>query len=212
MPRLFGFSKLADGLYVQSSMAPKLRLQVTALLATAEQRVSAFFGGLQHMPRVLICADDACYSRIGGGAGSGTGTLGSFALVVSRAGINPVLIAEALSHVELHGRVGFWNTETGAVPAWFDEGAAVLAADDRQYLAPARPGRDRCAVGPLSDMPTDPVEWRDKVAEQGDLLYASAACQVDLWMLAQGGPPAVPALLAKIHDGMSFDSLYDPKH
>ena len=61
-------------------------------------------------------------------------------------------------------------------------------------------------------MPTDPVEWRDKVAEQGDLIYASAACQVDLWMLSQGGPPAVPSLLAKIHDGKQFDSLYDPRH
>ena len=27
-------------------------------------------------------------------------------------------------------RVGLWHMELGAVPAWFDEGVAVLVSDD----------------------------------------------------------------------------------
>ena len=61
-------------------------------------------------------------------------------------------------------------------------------------------------------MPVDPAGGAGpaQLEERGDLLYASAACQVDLWMIAQGGPAAVPTLLSKLHDGQSFDALYKP--
>lgn len=209
-PQCFGLAKAADGVYVESSMSEEMRRHVLQVLAQAEERVGHFYGTLEHRPRTVVCATDACFERIGG-AGTRVGSLGSFALLVSSQGTNVVLISHELSHVELHGRAGLWHMEMGAVPAWFDEGVAVLVSDDPEYLAPARPGRDRCAAGPMADMPTDPAEWRDKLAEQGDLLYASAACQADLWMIAHGGPPAVPALLTKIHDGGSFDSLYAAK-
>jgi hypothetical protein len=48
------------------------------------------------------------------------------------------------------------------------------------------------------------------VSEDGDGIYAEAACQVHLWMIAHGGTSAVPALLAKLHDGAEFDSHYKP--
>lgn len=210
-PQCFGLSKAADGVYVESAMPAGMRRHVLQVLAEAEDRVGHFYGTLEHRPRTVVCATDACFQRIGGG-GTRVGSLGSFALLVAPQGTNVVLISHELSHVELHGRVGLWHMEVGAIPAWFDEGVAVLVSDDPAYLAPVRPGRDRCAAGPMADLPTDPAEWRDRLTEQGDLLYASAACQVDIWMLAQGGPPAVPALLAKIHDGQDFDTLYNAHH
>ena len=206
-PQCFGLQQAADGVYLESSMPESARAHALQLVAQAEDRVGRFYGGMQQSPRVLICATVACFERIGGG-GARVGSLGSLALLVSPEGENLVLMSHELSHVELHGRVGMWRMEIGSVPAWFDEGMAVLVSDDPQYLAPARPGRDRCAAGPQADMPSDPVDWRARLAENGNLLYAGAACQVDLWMIRQGGPAAVPPFLAKLHDGQAFDSLY----
>jgi hypothetical protein len=208
-PWCFGLEKAVDGVYVEAAMPADARQHALQLLGQAEERVGRFYSGMQYTPRTLICATPRCFERIGGG-GTRVGSLGSLALLVAPEGINVVLMSHELSHVELHGRVGLWHMELGAVPAWFDEGMAVLVSDDPQYLAPARHGRDRCAAGPQADMPADPAEWRERLAENGDLLYASAACQVDLWMIAQGGPTAVPALLVKLHDGQSFDALYKP--
>lgn len=208
-PGCFGFIRQAPGLYVQSSMPAEQRIRAAAALGAATQRVGAFFGGLQHAPRVLICADDACYHRIGGHPGSGTGTAGSFAVVVSPEAINTVPMAEALAQLELHGRVGYWRELTGAVPIWFDQGVAVLAADDTLYIRP-RGGRDRCLAGPIPDMPVTPEDWNGALQEQGQILYARAACQTDMWMESHGGPAAVAALLAKVAVGQSFDSLYKP--
>lgn len=209
-PACFGLTQAADGVYVESAMTESARKHVLTVLATAEDRDSRFYGGLQHSPRVLVCATARCFHLIGGG-GTRVGSIGSFALMVSPEGVDPVLMSHELSHVELHGRVGLWKMELGAVPAWFDEGVAVLASDDPLYLAPARPGqRDRCAAGPQPDMPVEPSDWNAKLAEDGDVLYKEAACQVDLWMIAHGGTSAVPALLAKLHDGAEFDSLYKP--
>jgi hypothetical protein len=147
-PACFGLSQAAPRLYMQSTMPPALRAHVIEALAEAERRVGGFFGGLQHSPRVLVCADDACYRRIGGIAGSGTGTAGSWALVVSPQAVGPVPIAEALAQVELYGRVGYFHMTIGTLPMWFDEGVAVLAADDRLYVAPPRPARPlSCRAG-----------------------------------------------------------------
>lgn len=206
-PACFGFSKVADRVYVQSNMTPASRIRAVASLVAAEQRVGAFFGGLQHVPRALICADDGCYRRIGGGAGSGTGTLGSYAIVVSHEAIDPVLIGEALSQVELHGRVGYWHILTGAVPIWFDQGVAVLAADDTLYIAP-QGSRSRCIAGPIPDMPVTPDDWNESLQQEGQVMYARAACQTDIWMESHGGSVAIAALLAKVADGQNFDTLY----
>lgn len=208
-PGCFGFTRTVDGVYMQSSMTPERRTQAAAALTTAEQRVGGFFGGLQHKPRVLVCADDACYRRVGAAAGSGTGTMGSLAVVVSPEAVNPVLIAEALAQVEVTGRVGYWHMTTGALPMWFDQGVTVLAADDTLYVAPAG-RRDRCLAGPIPDMPVTPDDWNASLREEGQVMYARSACQTDIWMEAHGGPAGVVALLSKVSTGKSFDSLYKP--
>ncbi len=206
-PWCFGLEKAADGVYVESGMPEDARRHALQLLTQAENRVGRFYGGMQHTPRTLICATPRCFERIGGG-GTRVGSLGSVGLLVAPEGTDVVLMSHELSHVELHGRAGLWHMEIGAIPAWFDEGVAVLVSDDPMYLAPARPGRDRCAAGPQADMPADPADWRAQLVERGDLLYAAAACEVDLWMISEGGPSAVPALLAKIREGEDFDALY----
>src|SRR5579863_7732811 len=206
-PRCFGLSKAADGVYVESAMSPATRAHTAGVMSAAEQSIATFFGEERFKPRTLICSTDGCYHRIGGAPGSGTGTLGSFALVVSPEAVNKVAVTEALAHVELRGRVGAWKMEMGAVPEWFEEGLAVVVADDPLFIEP--PSHvDRCLAGSFPDMPATPSEWRDELEQEGDVLYAQSACQTVMWIQSHGGPPGVAALLGKLADGQPFDTLY----
>lgn len=206
-PRCFGMVQAADGVYVESVMPTDSRAHVLKLLTQAEDRVGRFYGSLEYRPRVLVCMSDGCFQHIGGG-GNRVGSMGSFGLMISSQGEDPVLMSHELSHVELHGRVGLWKVFTGAIPVWFDEGVAVLVSDDPVYLRPARGNEDRCKAGPPPNMPETPEDWRDELQQEGDVLYAQAACQTDYWMLGNGGPPAVPRVLARVAGGESFDTIY----
>src|SRR5690242_13571458 len=196
-PQCFGFSKAADGVYIQSGVSAAEQARSEQLLAAAGQRAVDFYGKLQHSPRFLICADEACYARIGGLPGTGTVSVDYFAVVAAPKGLDPVLLAAAISHAEFEGRVGWWHMKSGAVPAWFDAGVAALASDDPAYVRPARPGhKDRCLTGPGGDLPDQSALWQARV-QQFDYLNAAAACRVDLWMVDHGGAAAVTGLLDK---------------
>lgn len=205
-PACFGFSRLQDGLYVQSGMKPEQQQKTIAVIAAAEQRIAAFFGQERFPPRVLVCADDACYHRIGGMPGSGTGAVASIALVVSPAAINTVAVSEGLSHMEMRGRVGFWKIQMGAVPQWFEEGLAVVVSEDPLFLGP-RNHVNRCLAGSFPDMPQTPEDWRDELQQEGDILYAQSACETWMWVEHSGGGPGVSALLDKLAAGQDFTAL-----
>lgn len=206
-PGCFGLQPLQPGVYVEAAMPAADRIQFLRSLAAAEAQVLQFYGAEEHVPRVLVCVTPGCYARIGG-AGARVGSMGGFALLVGPEGTQQVLMAHELSHVELHGRVGLVKMLIGDIPAWFDEGVAVLASDDPAYLAPANPRyKDRCRASPEGDLPDDPVKWREQLGVD-PALYAKAACRVDLWMVAKGGSAAVPALLTKVTDGGDFDAAF----
>jgi hypothetical protein len=207
-PQCFGFSKVSDGVYLQSGAGAAEQARTGQLLAAARKRAGDFYGSLQHSPRFLIRADEACYTRIGGMPGTSTVSVDYFAVVVSTKGLDPVPLAAAISHAELESRVGWWHMKSGAVPAWFDASVAALASDDPAYVLPARAGRkDRCLTGPGGDLPDQSDLWQDRV-QKFDYLNAAAACRVDLWMVDHGGTSGLTTLLAKISDGQEFSTLF----
>lgn len=208
-PGCFGLEQAGDGVFLQTGMAAAERSRVLATVSAARAQAAQFYGGLQHQPRILVCADDACYQRMGGMPGTATGALGATALEVSHLGAEQqVFITAGLSRAELYGRVGFWKFNLGAVPMWFDEGLAVVVADDNAYILP--PGRhDRCLTGALPDMPATPSEWQEEMQQEGPTaLYAQAACKVDMWMARNGGSKAATDLLAKVAQGEDFAKLF----
>lgn len=210
-PGCFGLEQAGDGLYVQSGMSAPERQRVVATVDAARVQARQFYGELRHPPRILVCADDACYARLGGMPGTATGAMGSTVLEVSHLGSEQqVFITAGFSRAELYGRVGFWKFNLGAVPMWFDEGLAVVVANDSAYILP--PGRnDRCKAGTFPDMPATPSEWQQELQTEGDVLYAQSACKVDMWMVQHGGPKAATDLLAKVAQGQDFDQLIPPQ-
>ena len=86
------------------------------------------------------------------------------------------------------------------MPAWFDEGVAVIVSDDGRYLKPGMEGAQRCTVQPDGPLPESPFKW-EPAAGKIHTLYAQAACAVLQWMDANGGQPGLLAALAKTADG-----------
>lgn len=172
-PGCYGLDRVRPGLYVEPGAPAAQRRQVTDAVDEGTRRVAAFFGGLRSDPDFLACLTDGCYSRIGGGGERGIAVLNR-AVMLSPRGIDPVIAAHELTHVELHTRLG-----RGSAPQWFDEGLAVLVSDDARYLRPAGEG-DRCLVEPTGPLPETLDDWL-RAASADAQVYAQAACAVSRW-------------------------------
>ncbi|MEV6348454.1 hypothetical protein [Actinoplanes sp. NPDC051851] len=65
-PACYGLSGLGDGVYAEQADPA-----YPPMIAAAQERIAAFYGGRENRPRVLICATGACYRRIGEGGEKG---------------------------------------------------------------------------------------------------------------------------------------------
>jgi hypothetical protein len=202
-PQCFGFERAERAIYVERGMSDDARRDAVSAVKQARERVRRFYGALLRDTPVLICATDSCYQRLRGGGSRGM-AIYDFALMLSPRGISETIAAHELSHIEFHARIGAWHVFRDAVPTWFDEGLAVVVSDDPRYLDP--PGlTDRCR-GAVTELPETLREWlRDPRKDQ---LYRGAACQVQGWLMAKGGPAAALRLAKAIAGGMSFASAY----
>jgi hypothetical protein len=206
-PTCYGFERLGENSFIERAASPQLRGHAAEVLETARDRVAGFYGGLETQPRILVCVSEECYRGIGGGGTRGTALL-DLALRLGPRGIDPVIAAHELSHVELHRRLGRIHYLMGAVPAWFDEGLAVVVSDDRRYLAPAN-APDRCRVRADEPLPTGILEWvRQAGPYDTKQLYAKAACRVADWIANSGGGAAVMRLVALVSSGTPFTEAY----
>jgi hypothetical protein len=102
--------------------------------------------------------------------------------------------------VELHSRTGQFRLLTRAIPAWFDEGLAVIVSDDARYLGPGTTSATRCLAEPHGDLPSSPFQW-GPAAGKTPGLYAQAACRVMRWMEANGGKTGLRDAVSQVADG-----------
>ena len=204
-PTCYGLERLDDNTFTERPLTDELRRGIAEVLAESRRRVSTFYGGLSADPRILVCVTEACYRRIGGGEARGTSLL-DIALRLSPRGIDPVIASHEGSHIELHQRVGRIHFLMGAIPAWFDEGVAVVVSDDPRYLAPDGIA-DRCLAWSDEPLPSGASEWGRQAGVDNEL-YAKAACRVAQWISARSGPVAVTRLLARVSAGTSFATAY----
>ena len=172
-PGCYGLEQVRPGLHVEPGLTVAQQRHVTDAVDEGTRHVTDFFGDLRSDPDFLACLTDECYARIGGGEERGIAVLNR-AVMLSPRGIDPVIAAHELTHVELHARLG-----RGSVPQWFDEGLAVLVSDDPRYLLPVG-ARDRCRVAPTGPLPETLDDWL-RAAGADVQVYAQAACAVTRW-------------------------------
>jgi hypothetical protein len=201
-PACYGLDRVTATLYVEAAMPAPDRAKLLAAIAAAEARIANFYGSFEARPILLACMTEACDHKLGGrGARATTYTAigGSFVRFAPR-GLNETIISHEFSHAELHRRIGAWKLLMEAVPAWFDEGVAVIASGDERYLKPGASGAQRCTVQPQGPLPENHFAWGAAAGKTAGL-YAQATCGVLLWMDANGGHSGLLAALADTAGG-----------
>lgn len=201
-PACYGFQEARSGIYVQKKTGDDERVAIVGTIDEARTKLTEFWGPLEAKPRILVCSDDDCFRRLGGGGRRGMSLFDRVA-VLSPRGSNATIAAHELSMNELHHRIGLWAFATGRMPVWFDEGIAMYSSNDLRYLSPAGQA-NRCLVPAPAYLPTGMFEW-NKTALVDHQLYAKAACRTTEWIASHGGAPSAVALVEKVADGMSFD-------
>ena len=130
-PRLNGVSCPSE---VICTDAPSRYPEASKLYEDALLFVGSTAGEMEHRPRVIFCATDACY-RSFGFRGSAANTIGTFGIVVSPRGWMPHYVRHEMLHHLQKERLGglrIWLV----TPQWFIEGMAYsLSGDPRPVLA-----------------------------------------------------------------------------
>jgi hypothetical protein len=205
-PRCYGFERMSGRIYVDAAMPAATRARLADAIAEGEQKVAQSYGGLRRAPVVLACSSDACDRRIGG-RGARAVAYGTEFLRLAPLGIDPVIITHERSHIEFHAMLGLQHMILNSVPAWFDEGLAVIVADDPRYLLPQAAETDRCRQRPDGPLPSNGRDW-GREAGRDQQLYARAACRVLRWMNANNGMSGVLALVNRLKAGDSFEVIF----
>jgi hypothetical protein len=206
-PRCYGLTEAAPGIYVEARSSEAERARLVDRVAAAEGRVAAFYAKrLATRPTILACVSRACDRRLGGG-GAKARAYGATFIHVSPGGWNATILAHELAHIELHERIGWRALVSGALPAWFDEGLAVVVSRDPRYLSLDGDGTEACLEPASDDLPASAREWGREAGRADRPVYAMAACRVLYWLRGHGGRGAVIALAARLRDGGRFDEF-----
>lgn len=204
-PQCFGFERLQNSIFVDPAMTQAERSRFAEVVSEGQARATHYLGALHEHPVILACVSPECSKRMRE-KGARALSYAQFGLKLAPRGLDSITVAHELTHIELHGRLGLVRLLSGAMPAWFDEGVAVLASDDPRYLLPEG-SANRCRMEPSTELPSGMWDWMRR-ASADDGLYAQASCRVLRWGDAHGGRKAVLALIEQVSAGKRFESAW----
>jgi hypothetical protein len=202
VPSWFGFSEISEGVHVDDQMPLSQQQEFLKTLGLAKSRVSAFFGDIEGSPKVFACSTEECFVSHGGITAKGK-AYGDSMLLLSPRGLDVVIAAHELTHIELHHRVGVFRSWR-EIPNWFDEGLAVLVSEDPRYIEEAwlqatdngRNAPELNAIGKTTLLGND--NWQ--------LSYGTARRAVGEWY-QHAGRAGFVRLIADVKDGKDFDEV-----
>ncbi len=198
-PSYFGFEEIAPQVFAPPTSSPKLRENALKEIKAAEQIVIEFYGSLAPRPKIVLCPFETC-DDVFGKRGSRGVAYGKRVIRVNEKGINSVILSHELMHTNLKARVGEWRTYFGSVPAWFDEGLAVLISIDQRYEA-FYPDKV------LADLKSNPGwwQWSDIMKRHGWRATYGGSQQLVKELSDKVGKVGILRLIKRLEDGMSFD-------
>lgn len=197
----YGMEQVNGRLVVERAMPAQQRRVLQNSLANADTIVRGFYGHTSRKPFVVVCATRDCDARLGGTGVNALTISGPYFTVVrvSSNGIETGFLAHELAHVEFHDRVGLKYLHRN-VPAWFDEGLAVIISGDRRFIRGGTTPAQRCRGSATARLPSDGGEWTQR-AMQNPAIYADAACRTLNWMERHGGKAGTLAVIAELARG-----------
>ncbi|OYX41701.1 MAG: hypothetical protein B7Z02_14900 [Rhodobacterales bacterium 32-67-9] len=182
-----GMTRVTPVLWVDRAAGPGQVKAIRTLIAKAEAKVGAEFGGLRAAPLWQVCVTKACDRR--NAMTSRAMTLGGLVITVSTKAVNdPATYVHERVHAELHRAEGFSGRRKGLLPTWFDEGLATVISRSVGY--PAKQAECRAVAGwTLPETRKAFVALSKSNGKGAGPVYRAAACAVLDW-LDTGRTPA----------------------
>lgn len=181
LPSREGMTEVAPGLWIDRAAKPAAIARIRRDIAAAEKVVGKALGGVAR-PEWLVCTTRACDRR--NNYTTRGMTYGYSLIIVNSKGAKSAgVFSHELTHATLHSAIPPLGLLTGALPIWFDEGAAVLISGE-----PAQAADAAACAGRQVPLPRNHREFsrRSGVKGEGALaLYVASTCAVRGW-LAQG--------------------------
>lgn len=215
-PAFFGMDEVSPTLYVEPGMPPEQRQGIQQQIELGRAQVERFYGAITTRPYFVACATNDCAVRFGS-FGERATAFGESAIRLSPNGLAAPLVAHEWSHAEVYRRAGgLWRIR--GIPRWFDEGVAVVVADEARHSEAnwREIQQRRLATPPLTEL-VSRQDWTAAVRKYGEtkpddpdnlrVVYSTAGHEVRAW-ISCAGPSAVVALLSAVNEGEAFDAAY----
>ena len=207
-PGCYGLERVSARVYMETAAGKAGRDLVQAEIVKARKRVKGFYGSLSTRPYMLICITPACDRKLGGKGARATTyfSFGASLIRVSSRGVSETFFSHEMSHAELNARLGFVKLITGTLPAWFNEGLAVVVSWDKRYITSMSASQPKCSLDTSRNLPASPFRWLRQAGKDRQL-YQRAACRVLQWMQRHGGKAGVLMAISRLSAGqnVSFD-------
>lgn len=202
--------------YVEPAMPDGQRAELLRQITLGRAQVQRFWGPLLTAPVFVACSSADCAARFDV-LGPRAAAFADQAIRLSPRGLAAPLVAHEWSHAELYRRVGGW-WRARSIPRWFDEGLAVLVADEPMHSeANWQAIRQQSLATPRLAELLSFADWARAMPAYGETagdvpgnlrrVYTTAGHELRRW-LACAGPGAAAELLAAVRDGEAFASAY----
>jgi len=132
------YERIAESVYVHPNMDDWDRAMLLRTVIGSRERLAHFFGSVTSQPVIIAghvpeVMEDFGADRSAPGMNYLT-PFGSF-VIIGPKGLNLDVVSHELAHAELGQRLGWWKKRQ-QVPAWFDEGLALML--DHRYRGTER--------------------------------------------------------------------------
>ncbi len=195
---IFSVEEIMENVYADKFADLSHRREALQAIHYARDRVQQHFGAVRSSPAWIVCVTESCYANAAGNGYRAT-TWGNFLIVISPSALNGHFFAHELSHAELGTRLT--RSAQARIPAWFDEGLAVLVSNDPRYVS--KSGGE--ALASESELPVLYSDFKREIGVNYQKAYRAAYAKVAAWHL-RSGPQGIQQLIDRMNAGAEFDS------
>lgn len=180
-PGWSGLNRVAESTWMEATAGDPADFVMD--LVWAETKIESWWGDVPDRPRIIVCGSLKCDTALGG-PGPYAQTYGRYLMIVhSRLGqesqaLRRAIFVHELSHIVLASRLSLWDMWQGRVPAWLNEGIAVLASDDPRFsLTPIL-----CESLRDEPLPETMRAWGHMAGQRERPIYQAAGCRAKEWL------------------------------
>ena len=215
-PKSFGMDEVNPRLYVEPTMTAEQRQEVQRQIDIGRAQVERFYGSITTTPYFVACISRECDVHFGS-YGQPAASYGDMAIRLWAKGLSARVVAHEWSHAEFYRRAGGW-WYARKIPRWFDEGVAVVVANEARHSDENWQEIQRQGLPtPKFDELISFSDWGAAVNKYGEtagdvpsnlhVVYTTAGHEVR-GFLSCAGPTGIASVLGAVNAGSAFDEAY----